>query len=187
MRYTDRIFLSLLLVLPMDALAAGSTSIPWGFIGRHAFNLALLLTILTVLLRKPISNALKARSGNIRTAIQDAQTLRKEAEARYEMLEGRLARFESEMQQMKADAAKQAEQERDEVLAQAQREAQSIKDAAERTIRDETARARNALQEDAVRLAMQIAEERLKSQVAAVDNQRLTREVLDSMNAGKGN
>jgi F-type H+-transporting ATPase subunit b len=190
MRYVKLLFFGLLLAFPVGLLVnldvfTSESAIPWGFIGRHAFNLALLLTILTALLRKPIANAVKARAGNIRVAIDEAQALRKDAEARYEMLEGRLARFESEMQQMKADATQHAEQERDAILSQAQREAQTIKAAAEHTIRDETARARRALQQEAVLLAMQIAEERLRSQVATADNQRLTREVLDRMNAGK--
>ena len=136
MRFAKPLFIGLLIGVPAWLLAnletfPSGSAIPWGFIGRHAFNLALLLGLLTALLRKPIANAVKARSGNIRVAIDEAQTLRKDAEARYEMLEGRLSRFESEMQQMKADATKHAEQERDAILSQAQREAQAIKKAAE--------------------------------------------------------
>ena len=192
MRFAKLLFIGLLIAVPAWLLAnletfPSGSSIPWGFIARHAFNLALLLGLLAALLRKPIGNAVKARASNIRVAIDEAQALRKDAEARYEMLEGRLSRFEGEMQQMKAEATKHAEQERDAILAQAQREAQAIKNAAEHTIRDETARARQALQQEAVLLAMQLAEERLRSQVASADNQRLTREVLDSMNAAKGN
>ena len=183
MRHFDRLVLGLVAVVPIDALAA-SPEIPWAFIGRHALNLTILLTILTVLLRKPISNAVKARAGNIRSAIDEAQALRKDAEIRYEELEGRLARFEGEMQKLKAEAISHAETERDAILAQAQREAQSIREGAERTIRDETARARRSLQEEAVRLAVQLAEEKLRNQVGDADNERFTREVLEAMNTG---
>jgi len=140
-------------------------------LGFHLFNLLLLFAVLWWFGRGPIMDAVRGRSLSIRKELVDSARERDEAQERCRELEARLAQFEDEA---KADEAR--------VIQHAHEAATHIAETAERNIRDEVQRARIALQQEAVQLAVELAEDALKSRLEPEDHRRLAREFLQSLN-----
>ena len=157
---------------------AHAVIIPWKSIGFHAFNLGVLLIALVFFLRRPLSDALKNRSVEVRRAIEDAQGARDEAQRQIAELEDKLAHFADEVAKMRQEVKAEADNESRLFAERAEKEAAAIRISAERAIRDETRRARRVLQEETVRLAIQLAEETLRREVSPHDHRQLARDLL---------
>ena len=152
----------------------------------HLLNLLVLVGGIAFLARKPVAAALRDRFLGIKKDLDESAEVEQVARSRYEELERRLASFEDEVAQMKADAAKAAAVEKQEADARARDAVARVKESAERTIRDEAARATRALRAEAVDLAVQLAEETLRNEVGAADRQRLARDLLTTLGANGG-
>lgn len=150
----------------------------------HFFNLLVVIALLVVFARRPILDAVKNRALTIRKELTETARERDEAKQQFEELQARLDKFEDEIDQMRADAAREAAADEAKLLEKAEVEAERIRSAAERTIRDEAHRARIELREDAVELAVKLAQKTLAQQVAPDDHQRLARQFLDSLKQG---
>lgn len=164
------------------AMASGGhgepTGVPWVSIGFHVFNLAVLLGLIYWAARRPVSEALSDRAAEVRRALVQAREANDAARREYESLQARVEGFESEVEQMREDTRAAAEHERKVLVERAEREAESIRSSARRTIQDETRRARRDLRQQAVRLAVELAEETLSRKVSTDDQRRLARELL---------
>ena len=147
----------------------------------HAFNLTLLFAIFFMFARKPLQAALRARALHIRKDLDDSAQARVKAQEDYDKLMGRLNSIESEMAQMTADAHAAAANEEAKLAERAQREGARIAETAQRAIRDETGRAQTALRQDAVALAVSLAEGVLTKNINHDDQQVLAREFLQSL------
>jgi len=165
----------------------GHDGIPVKEIIFHAVNLALLLGILTYLLKNKVADGLASRAGGIRKDIDDATNLRAETQTRFDALETKLQTFEDELALMKRDAEADADREQAAIEKRAANDAELIKAAAERTIRDETLRARQALREDAVVLAVELAKKNLEGDFKAADEKRFAEEFLGALTPTNGN
>ena len=179
--------LTVFLLLTTPAYAAGWDSFDDAEVQKmllfHLINLVILFGTLTYLLRGKIRDALANRAGQIKRDIDDSNKVRKDAKHRYEDLEARLSGFEGELEKMREEALIDADKEREVILAQAEQDASRVKAAAERTIRDETERARTSLRQEAAKLSVDLARERLVAEVNADDQQRLTKDFLDTVQA----
>jgi len=91
---------------------------------------------------------------------------------------GLLAGADRRVEEMKAEAAVEADREAKRIEERAHADASRVKETAERTIREESNRARNELRGEAARLAVALARETLKRSVTADDQDRLAREFL---------
>jgi F-type H+-transporting ATPase subunit b len=179
--------LTLFILLTTPAYASGWDSFDDADVQKmllfHLINLVILFGTLTYLLRGKIRDALANRAGQIKRDIDDSNKARKDAKHRYEDLEARLSGFEGELEKMREEALIDADKEREVILAQAEQDASRVKAAAERTIRDETERARTSLRQEAAKLSVDLARERLVAEVNADDQQRLTKDFLDTVQA----
>ena len=155
-----------------------SPALRWGF---HAINLALLVGVLVFFGRRPIGEALRLRSAEIRKDIDRAADLKSAAQDRFDAVTFRLNGLEDEIVKMREDASRTVEAEKAAITARAEASAARIADSAERSIRDETERARRALRTEAVELATQLAQETLSNKLQAEDRQRLAQDLLDSL------
>jgi len=161
---------------------ADSTGYALGGVGQHAYNFLIFAALVGFWLRQPLSDALKNRAVGIRKEITDTARARDEARQRYEELSARLSAFEDEVRRLRADAEADADAEQRKLIERANNEAKRLTLNSERNIRDELVRARIALQEDAVALAVKLAEQTLKNQVQSEDQRRLARQFLESLN-----
>ncbi|MDP2315166.1 MAG: ATP synthase F0 subunit B [Pseudomonadota bacterium] len=162
------------------AAAAGHEAhgIPWDLITLQAANVVLFGIALVWLARGPVRDALKNRSLAVSKQLDESARLKAEAAATAAEIEARLASLDRRVDEMKAEAAVEADLEALRIAERAQADAARIKDTAERTIREESARARNELRGEAARLAVALARETLKRSVTADDQDRLAREFL---------
>lgn len=149
---------------------------------QHAFNLLVIGGVLFWFARRPVADALRNRAHSIRTELIEAAKMRDEARQRQQEINARLGGFEAELARMRAQAEADAKADEEKLVARANNEAARIRDAAERHMRDELVRARVALRKEAVELAVQLAEQTLRSQVQSDDQRRLAREFLESLN-----
>lgn len=161
--------------------AEGHGGIPLHDIGVHALNFTILVTVLFLLLRGPIRDALRNRASGIKAELEEANALRKAAQDRVDELETRIRGFEKLVEELKAEGAASAEREADLIAERAEREVELVKASAERTIREETRKARGALRQQAVDLAVRIAEEQLRSRIDEKDQERLAQDFLSTV------
>jgi ATP synthase F0 subunit b len=148
---------------------------------QHTLNLFMLLGLMFYFGRAPIRDALHRRASNLRHGITEAARAKDEAQQRYDAVTARLDSFAAEVATLKATAAKDAKAEEERLIARAQEEAARISDSANKTIKSELNRARATLRDDAVHLAVELAEKTLRSQVQAADQKQLARQFLDAL------
>lgn len=155
--------------------------VPWGPIGFHAMNLAILLAIIVKFAHKPVRDAVANRATTIRKGIEESAALNRDAQKRLDDLGARMDGFEAQLSKMKSEAEVEAARERDEILARGRKDAEMIAQSADRTIRSEVARARTELRADAVRLAVGVAEQQIHSHLRGADEDRFAADFLRSV------
>ncbi len=153
--------------LPVQELAIKSTS------------LLLFGGILFAIARRPVKDALANRAAGIRKSIDEATTLRAESQRRYAEVEARLAGLDQKIQEMRATAVWEADQEAVRLREKAASDAKRMEDVAGRTIREETERARRSLREEAIRLSVGLARQKAADALMVDDQRRFAREFLD--------
>jgi F-type H+-transporting ATPase subunit b len=154
-------------------------SIAW-----HSFNLALMIAVVGWFVRKPLLDTFRDRALGVRKELTDAARRRDEAHQHHQDLLARLDKIEGEVRDMETQAEVDARREEEKLVDRAHREAARIAEQAERNIRDEVQRARTALRQEAVDLAVKLAEGTLKGAVSPADQQALAREFLASVREG---
>ena len=153
-------------------------------IGFHTLNLAVLLAVLAYAVRRPLADTFRDRALTIRNDLTESARRRDEAHQRHQDLLARLEKIEGEVQKMEQEADADARREEENLVARAHQEAARILEQSERNIRDETTRARTELRAEAVELAVQLAETRLRRDVGTADHQSLARDFLRSVKGG---
>lgn len=173
----------ILLVFASTVFAAGggghadSGALIKDFLWR-CLNFAIMAGILIYFVTKPVKNALKDRSETIAKNLEDAQKAREEAEAKFAEYDEKLNKAEKEIEQIAADLKKEGELERDRIIASAKEQAEKIKQEAEKSAAFEVARARAELQQEAARLAVELAEGLLKKNVTDKDQSNMVDEYM---------
>jgi F-type H+-transporting ATPase subunit b len=166
---------AVLLLLPQVLLAAEESGGRWGVwltIGR-LFNLGLVIAVLVWALRKPLSAFFASRSQAIREQLEEAQKARAEAEAKLAEAGERMKRVEDELRDLKQTAEAEAQEEYGRLLAAAEKDADKIIERARQEIEGMTRAARMDLKAHAASLAVQMAEERIRSEMTPEDRERL--------------
>lgn len=168
------------------AFAAGGghgadDGVPWVKIGFHAINFGILVFILVKFGGPAIMDSLRGRSLTIKRDIQEADTLKREAKARHDELTARLDKVAGELESIRHQAEVDGANEEERMRASAEAAAVRIAETAERQIADETVRARQAIREEAVAQAVELAESILRNNVNADDQKRLASEFLASV------
>jgi F-type H+-transporting ATPase subunit b len=148
------------------------------FIGRSV-NFVLLVGLLGYFLRKPLAQGLAGRRDQVTEALHQAREARADAEARAAILARQLAESEGQLAALVERMKQDNEQERVTLLEKARQLAESIRREAEAGAAREIERARRQLRAEAVALAIELAEERIKGNLRAADQTRLVDEYLE--------
>jgi len=173
----------ILLLVALPVLASGgeghadSGKLMTDFIWRM-LNFAVTFGILAYFIRKPLRNGLAGRRDGIARALQDAETARAAAEAKFAEYDAKLNRAEAEIDAIAAELKLEGEKERDRIVAQAKEMAENIRNEAERSASFEVARAQTELRAEAARLAVSLAEELLTKSFTAQDQSRILDEYM---------
>lgn len=164
------------------ALAAGGeggiSPHMWEDFLYRCMNFAILLTVLILILRKPLGSALKGRVEGIKEELADLESKREEARRQYAEIEKRLADAVGERDAILAEFRQQGEREYEKILANAKLLAERIKSQAQFTIEQETAQAKAELRKEVAELSAGVAEDLLKQNINADDQARLVGEYM---------
>lgn len=182
----QRLLLAFLLLLLTAgfALAAGgpvdSGVLLKDFLYR-CLNFVLMLAILIYFVAKPFKKGMAARREGIAKALQDAETTRQQAEAKFAEYDAKLSKAAGEIEQIYAAIRQEGEQERERILANAREMAAKIQQEAEKSAATAVAKARLELRQEASMLAVTLAEELLKKDFTKADHVRLVEEYMQKV------
>lgn len=142
----------------------------------RVFNFGITAGILIYFVSKPLKNALAGRREGIEAALKTSSEVAVAAEAKYAEYDAKLTAAESEIETIKASIKEEAEAEKLRIIAEAHEMAEKIKVEAKNTSDNEIAKARRELQQEAVTMAVKIAEDVLKKAMNKEDQSRLVDE-----------
>jgi ATP synthase F0 subunit b len=170
------------------ALAGGGAAwynVP-GWEAWKFFNLLLFIGLLIWLLRRPIGASLVARRDTIRRELMRAQEERRAALAKLEEVEARLARLDAEVETVRAQAKRNAEAERENIVRATAEETRRLREQAQREIESAGKVARQDLRRYAAEQSVRMAEELIRRDIGAEDDARLMNDYIGELGGIKG-
>ena len=175
-----------LMILPMVLITAGVAYASGG--GESAWtsskllwrvvNTIALLALLVYLLKKPLVNFFSDRTAQIKKDLDEAREQREKAEALIADYKQKIAGMEQELEKMRVELSKSAELESEKVQANAERMATSIVESARVTADQEVRKAKAELKNEAVELAVQMAEALIREKIGDDDRERIIEDYL---------
>jgi F-type H+-transporting ATPase subunit b len=144
-------------------------------------NFVLLLLVLRRLGKQPLATFLGERRKAMERNIAEAAELKAKADARHKEYVERLAQLDQELQKLRTDIARAAEEDRQRILADAEETARRLRRETEALI-DQHGRALSAAaRREVVEAAMAAAEQLLRSTLTEADQQRLAERFKQSV------
>lgn len=138
-------------------------------------NFAVLAGALGYLIAKNAGPFFAARSRQIRKGILEAEEARAEAEARMAAVDARLANLQADIEALRREARAEEDSERERLRQEAAAELAKIQAHAEREIAAAGNAARLELKRHAARLALSLAEQKIRARMTAQDEDALLR------------
>lgn len=175
----------LFLVSASTVLAASGEHVDSGVLLKdflyRCLNFAIMAGILGYFITKPIRKGMAARREGIEKELRDARAAKEEAESKFAEYDRKLNKASAEIEEIYTSIRKEGELEREKILANAREMAEKIRLEAEKTAANEVSKAQAQLRMDATRMAIEIAEEILKSNFTREDHSRLVDEYLQKV------
>jgi len=144
-------------------------------------NFGILVAGYYLLGRKPIAAGLQSRRDRIAKEIEEAQKMRREAEARAKLYQGKLAKLEDEVRIAREGLVRAGEAERDRIVLEAEAKGERMHRDAQFLVEQELKQIRLDLQRETVETAIAAAEELLKKRVTMADQERLAEDYLSDL------
>jgi F-type H+-transporting ATPase subunit b len=144
-------------------------------------NLLLFVGLMVYFLRRPIMGAFRGRQESIRTELRRAEEERAAAEARLAEVEGRNARLDAEVETIRANAQKEAAEERARVERATEAEIRKIRDRARREVESAGKAARAELRTFTAEQSVKLAEEMIRRDIRPEDDAHLAREYVEEL------
>ncbi|HEY6190014.1 MAG TPA: ATP synthase F0 subunit B [Pyrinomonadaceae bacterium] len=177
--YTAFIILMMLLS-PAEGEAAPWWNRPglelWKF-----FNLFVFIGALVYFIRRPVSDALRARREGIRRELMRAREERDAANAKLEEVEARLVRLDAEVASVREQASREALAEGERIRRSADEEAEKLREQARREIESAGKAARQELRRYAAEQSVRLAEEMIRRDIRPEDDQRLVSRQVEEL------
>jgi ATP synthase F0 subunit b len=144
-------------------------------------NLLLFIGVMFYFLRRPIREAFRARQESIRSELMRAEEERAAAEAKLAEVEGRLARLGEEVEAIRANAQRDAAEERARVERATEAEMRKIREQARREIESAAKAARAELRTFTAEQSVRLAEEMIRRDIRPEDDAHLAREYVEDL------
>jgi F-type H+-transporting ATPase subunit b len=141
-------------------------------------NLAIFIWVLARYVLPPVRDWVHHRRNHVVQALEQAAAAKAEALRLREEWEQRLAQFGRAVEEMQAQARRDAERERAHILETAHKTAEAIRRDAELAAAYEVRRTQEQVRADLVRQAVRLAEQAARTQLTADDQQRFVAEFL---------
>jgi F-type H+-transporting ATPase subunit b len=158
---------------------------PVPFLG-YVLNALALYAIIYAFAKKPIREGLTRRKAKIEQGMKDAAEVRKQARARVEEYEQKLASIEEEVERVRRDMRRDGELERARILTDARARRERMERDARLLVEQEFAAVRDVLLRETVQAALRSATETLKARVTPADHARLADEYLARLPSFQG-
>ena len=152
-----------------------------GFEAWRFFNLAVFLGIMIYLLKKPLTNAFKAKREQIRAELIKAEAEKQAALAQLTSTEAKLARLEAEAQAIRQRAEEEANAEKMRISEQTEFEINKLREQATNEIKRNNQLARLELQRFSAEESIRLAEEKIKREINAEKDARLVKANIQSI------
>jgi F-type H+-transporting ATPase subunit b len=148
-----------------------------------AVNIVIFFTILYFLLRKPTREFFKGRYNEIRAGLERAAKEKAEAEAKMRELDARMSRLNADIAEIKEQARREAEAERERIAAAARAEAEKLQATARREIEAAKQTALIELRRHAAEQAVALAEQVIRRELTPADDAKLLERASAAMKA----
>lgn len=147
----------------------------------RVMNFVVLAVGLFFLARKPVSQALSDRIKGIQDQLADLEAKKKEAEEQLAQYNQKLSLLDQEAEKIVEGYIQQGKDAKTRILEEAKTAAARLEEQARRNIEHEFAEAKNKLKAEIVEKALVAAEEMVKGQITAEDQEKLVDEYLDKV------
>ncbi len=147
----------------------------------RVLNFGIVVAILVYFLTKPMKKGLAGRREDIEKALAEAKHAKREAEEKFAEYDRKLAQATDEIAEISDAIRREGELEKQKIIANAKSMALKIEQDAEKAAELEVAKARKALQREAVQLAVGMAEDLLKKNFTKDDDTRLIDEYMQKV------
>jgi F-type H+-transporting ATPase subunit b len=180
-------FCALTFIFSAVALASGGEEGGplWKSYMWKIINFLILVVILVKFAKKPLQNFLQQRTEMIAKTLQEAKEAKEAAQKALQEVEGRLKSKDAEIEAIIAAAKRSGEQEREQIIADSARLKEQILEQAKTNIDFEVKHAKEVIKAEAVELAMELAEKKLKDKLTKDDQEKLLQDSLVKI-GGKG-
>ena len=160
------------------AEAGGGHHLNWTDFTYRTVAFLILAGILVKLLRKPIASFLNSRRDEIQRLLEELEAKTVDAQKKNAELKSRIASVEEETKTIVDELIAEGQAERKKIIEAAHRQADYIRQQAQIAIQQEVQAARDKLREEVSDLSVSAAEEVLRKNMQAKDQQRLVREFM---------
>ena len=180
------LFLVLSLVLAASGFASsgesahGPTVMDWVW---KVVNFALLFIILVKFGRKPLKDFLANRTKLIEKSLNEAKEAKELAQKALEEVQKRLKNKDKEIEEIISSAKASGEREREALIKEGERLSERALEQAKTNIDYELKQARETIKAEAVELAMELAEKKLKDRLTPEEQKRLIEESMAKLEA----
>ena len=144
-------------------------------------NFILLFGGLAYYLRRPLREFLQARARGIEEGLASGKRAQEEASEKMSAIEAQLARLDEEIEGLKQRADHESEEERQRIIDSSRAEAEKVVAMARREIEGMQRTARLELKAHVARLAVDLAEERLRKGLEPSQDQRIISRFVRSL------
>lgn len=156
----------------------------WNYPGFELWkflNLAIFVSILIYLLKKPLSSAFKAKREAIRAELIKAEEEKQAALAKLTLAEAKLARIESESADIVEKAKQEAKEEKARVQREAEDEIKRLRAQAENEVERKAQQVRAELRRFSAEESVRLAEEKIKQNINAAKDAELVKANIQSI------
>lgn len=150
----------------------------WKSLLFYLGNFVILVTVLVLLLYKPIKKMLQNKRKALNNIAEDHARLKEESEKQKTEYDKQLEELKVKNAELSAEIVESAQKRAEAIVAEAQKRAQSIEDAAKRDALSQQEQLKNEYRDSVNRLAVVIAQKMLEREITDKDNAELIEQVL---------
>jgi F-type H+-transporting ATPase subunit b len=146
-----------------------------------AFNLAIFIAVMYLLVRKPAREFFAARLAEVRATLDRAAKEKAEAEAKMRELSVRLSNLDAELAEIRTQSQREAAAERVRLESEAKADAEKLRATAQREIEGAKQAALVQLREFTASQAVALAEQQIRRELTPQDDAKLLQRVSEEM------
>jgi ATP synthase F0 subunit b len=147
----------------------------------RVINLLLFIGLMYFILRRPIGDAFRGSQESIRRDLMLAEEERNAAVAKLEEVEGRLKNLDAEVEAIRAQAQREAVEERERIERATEEEIRKIREQARREIESASKSARAELRAYTAEQSVKLAEEMIRRDIRPEDDAHLINEYVEEL------